>query len=128
MNADRIYAICREAAEQSDRLNVPAIGLPVSLADFVDVFPKDRAAIVCAEWGDATDIQTALASSALKKCQGRDHRRPRRRLFRRGTGAITKLPNASFIRLGPRILRADTAAISALACWQSVQGDWKSKV
>jgi 16S rRNA (uracil1498-N3)-methyltransferase len=38
---------------------------------------------------------------------------------------LRALPGAVFIRLGPRILRADTAAISALACWQALQGDWR---
>ena len=67
VNTDRVYNICREAAEQSNRLSVPAVGDPVSLDDFVDVFPDDRALIVCAEWGEATALHDALHSPALKK-------------------------------------------------------------
>jgi 16S rRNA (uracil1498-N3)-methyltransferase len=127
INGDRAYAICREAAEQSDRLDVPAIGLPVSLADLIDVFPKDRAAIVCAEWGEAVDIQTALAAPALKKFnKAAIITGPEGGFAAEELEMLRKMPNAFFVRLGPRILRADTAAIAALACWQSVQGDWKS--
>jgi len=67
VNDDRAYAICREAAEQSDRLSIPAVGRPVSLEDFVDVFPKDRVLIVCAEWGKATAIHDALDSPELRR-------------------------------------------------------------
>jgi len=38
--------------------------------------------------------------------------------------ALMTLPNVVRLALGPRILRADTAALAALAIWQSVRGDW----
>ncbi len=38
--------------------------------------------------------------------------------------AIKKIGGSIAIRLGPRILRADTAAIAALSCWQAICGDW----
>jgi 16S rRNA (uracil1498-N3)-methyltransferase len=38
--------------------------------------------------------------------------------------AVKEVPGAVFVRLGPRILRADTAAIAALSCWQGMRGDW----
>lgn len=127
INGDRVYSICREAAEQSDRLTVPAIGLPVSLADLVDVFPKDRALIVCAEWGEATPIHEALLSPKLRAF-------PRAAIVTGPEGGfateeldlLRKVETAFFVRLGPRILRADTAALAALTCWQAVQGDWKA--
>jgi 16S rRNA (uracil1498-N3)-methyltransferase len=40
--------------------------------------------------------------------------------------ALGNLPFVTAVSLGPRILRAETAAIAALACWQSVLGDWRS--
>ncbi|MGB9154128.1 MAG: 16S rRNA (uracil(1498)-N(3))-methyltransferase [Alphaproteobacteria bacterium] len=128
VNADRVYNICREAAEQSDRLSVPAVGLPVSLADLVDVFPDDRAFIVCAEWGEATSIHDALHAPALQKfSKAAIVTGPEGGFAADELETLRKAPNAFFVRLGPRILRADTAAIAALTCWQAVQGDWKTK-
>jgi 16S rRNA (uracil1498-N3)-methyltransferase len=124
INADRIYAICREAAEQSDRLSVPAIGLPVSLADLVDLFPKDRALIVCAEYGDAKPVHDALLN--LKNfTKAAIVTGPEGGFAQEELDMLRKAPNAHFVRLGPRILRADTAAIAALTCWQAIQGDWR---
>jgi 16S rRNA (uracil1498-N3)-methyltransferase len=126
MNGDRVYAICREASEQCDRLDVPAVGLPVDLNDLIDVFPSDRAAIVCAEWGEATAVHEALSSPALKAfAKAAIITGPEGGFAAEELAALRKLPNAFFVRLGPRILRADTAAIAALACWQAVQGDWR---
>jgi 16S rRNA (uracil1498-N3)-methyltransferase len=125
VNDDRAYSICREAAEQSERLSVPAVGKPVSLEDFVDVFPKDRALIVCAELGKAVAIHDALHSPELRLF-------PKAAVVTGPEGGfaaeelelLRKARSAFFVRLGPRILRADTAAIAALTCWQAVQGDW----
>jgi len=127
INADRIYGICREAAEQSDRLGVPAIGLPVSLDDLIDVFPKDRALIVCAEWGEALSIHDALTAPALRNfTKAAVITGPEGGFAAEELGVLRKAPNVFFVRLGPRILRADTAAIAALTCWQAVIGDWKA--
>lgn len=125
VNGDRVFAICREAAEQSERLSVPAVGNPVSLADLIDVFPKDRAAIVCAEWGEATPLHDALHMPALTAlAKAAVITGPEGGFAAEELDLLHKLPNAFFARLGPRILRADTAALAALACWQAVRGDW----
>jgi 16S rRNA (uracil1498-N3)-methyltransferase len=127
INADRIYGICREAAEQSDRLTVPAIGLPVSLKDLIDVFPQDRALIVCAEWGDALPIYNVLHSSALQKfSKAAIVTGPEGGFAGEELELLRKASNVFFARLGPRILRADTAAIAALTSWQAMRGDWKT--
>jgi 16S rRNA (uracil1498-N3)-methyltransferase len=125
VNADRVYSICREAAEQSARLSIPAVGLPVSLADLVDVFPQDRALIVCAERGEAASIHNALHSPALQKfTKAAVVTGPEGGFAAEEFELLRKVPQAFFVRLGPRILRADTAAIAALTCWQAVCGDW----
>ncbi|MDR3423632.1 MAG: 16S rRNA (uracil(1498)-N(3))-methyltransferase [Alphaproteobacteria bacterium] len=127
INADRVYSLCREASEQSERLSVPAVGNPVSLQDMIDVFPKDRALIVCAEWGEADPVHKVLLSPALQNFpKAAILTGPEGGLAAEELGLLRNTPNAFFIRLGPRILRADTAAIAALACWQAVAGDWKS--
>ena len=125
VNADRVYKICREAAEQSDRLSVPAVGLPVSLADLVDVFPKDRALIVCAEWGVATPIYEMLNNPAMGAfTKAAIVTGPEGGFAGEELEKLRQVTNAFPVRLGPRILRADTAAIAALTCWQAVRGDW----
>lgn len=126
VNGDRAYSICCEAAEQSERLSVPAVGNPVSLDDLIDVFPSDRALIVCAEWGDATPIHKALQNSELCSfSKAAVLTGPEGGFAEEELNLIRqKAAHAFFIRLGPRILRADTAGIAALACWQAVNGDW----
>ena len=126
INVDRAYNICHEAAEQSDRLSVPAVGNPVSLSDLIDVFPKDRAMIVCAEWGDAVPVHEAFLSPEIRKfSKAAIVTGPEGGFTTEEFSLLRKAPNAFFVRLGPRILRADTAALAALACWQSIQGDWR---
>lgn len=128
VNGDRIYAICREAAEQSDRLTVPAIGGDaVALKDFVEIVPRDRLMIVCAEHGEAAPIEQALrAPAAAKFKKAAVVTGPEGGFSGEELELLRKAPNACFVRLGPRILRADTAAIAALTCWQALQGDWKT--
>ncbi len=128
VNGNRAYVLCREAAEQSERLSVPAIGNPVSLADLIDVFPQDRALIVCAEWGDATPICDALRAPELDAFdKAALVTGPEGGFAAEELEMLRKAPNNFFIRLGPRILRADTAAIAALACWQALRGDWTKR-
>jgi len=40
---------------------------------------------------------------------------------------LRKLPIVTAVGLGPRLLRADTAALAALACWQAIAGDWRGR-
>jgi 16S rRNA (uracil1498-N3)-methyltransferase len=81
--------------------------------------------MVCAEWGDAVAVHEALHSSELQKFSKAAVLTGPEGGFDGGElDLLRKAPNTFFIRLGPRILRADTAAIAALACWQSVKGDW----
>jgi 16S rRNA (uracil1498-N3)-methyltransferase len=125
VNGNRAYVLCREAAEQSDRLSVPAIGNPVSLSDLLSVFPKDRALVVCAEWGDATPIAKALRSPELAAfSKAAFVTGPEGGFAAEELDLLRKAPTAFFVRLGPRILRADTAAIAALTSWQALRGDW----
>ncbi len=128
VNGDRAWSICKEAAEQSERLDVPAVGNPVSLADLVDVFPKDRALIVCAELGEAKPVHEAMHSEGLKKfSKAAVVTGPEGGFAEEEFELLRKAPYAFFVRLGPRILRADTAALAALTCWQAVLGDWQGE-
>jgi 16S rRNA (uracil1498-N3)-methyltransferase len=125
VNGDRAHILCTEAAQQSDRLSVPAVGRPVDLGNFIEVFPADRALIVCAEWGDATPVRDALTTPALRAfAKAAIVTGPEGGFAAEELDKLRKIKSAFFVRLGPRILRADTAAIAALTCWQALQGDW----
>jgi len=126
VNTDRCRAIAIEAAEQSDRLTIPDIRKPVTLDDMSTHWPAERQLVVCAEWGDADPIGNVFAGSR------EEAQKPTAILTGPEGGfaaeeleTVRRLATARFVRLGPRILRADTAAIAALSCWQAMCGDWK---
>ncbi len=120
---DRLSAIAVEAAEQTGRLDVPQVTAPERLDRLLDAWPADRPLMFCDEAGDAPPALQALAGRAS---------RPWGVLIGPEGGfsgieraLIRALPGAVPVSLGPRILRADTAAISALTLWQAALGDLK---
>jgi 16S rRNA (uracil1498-N3)-methyltransferase len=122
-NLARLAAIATEAAEQTGRLDVPAILSPRPLADVLADWPTGRRLMFCDEAGEAPPVREALAAAAagpwtiLIGPEGGFS--PAERAAARALGGA--LP----VSLGPRILRADTAAIAALALWQACLGDWR---
>jgi 16S rRNA (uracil1498-N3)-methyltransferase len=121
---DRLSAIATEAAEQTGRLDVPAIVEPVKLEALIAGWEPGRRLLFCDEAGDARPILQALAGetagpwAVLIGPEGGFSPQERERL--------RALDYATPASLGPRILRADTAAISALTLWQAALGDWRS--
>ena len=118
----RLDAIAMEAAEQTGRLDVPTVEDPVKLAEILDGWDPARTLVFCDEGGDASPAIQALAGSAgpaaiLIGPEGGFAPEERERL--------RSLPFVTPVSLGPRILRADTAAISALTLWQAAAGDWR---
>lgn len=137
VNAQRCRGIAIEAAEQSERLNVPDIREPITLEAFANAWREnltssDRRLIVCAEWGEAVPVQQALAGLAGSRNKSLPQARSAAAIVIGPEGGFAAeelallggIPRSIFARLGPRILRADTAALSALACWQAQCGDW----
>jgi 16S rRNA (uracil1498-N3)-methyltransferase len=122
VNLERMGANAVEAAEQSGRLSVPQIRPAIGLDEFLSVWPKERRLIFCDEHGGAPPIAKALSKESdqpfaiLTGPEGGFEPSER--------DAIRAKPFAVPVSLGPRILRADTAALAALAIWQSVRGDW----
>lgn len=123
LNAERLKANATEAAEQSGRLNVPEIGEVLALEKLLAAWPRERRLFFCDEGGDASPLAEAARDAGEGPCAiltgpegGFD---PAERENLRGHGFVTA------VTLGPRILRADTAALAALAIWQSVRGDWR---
>lgn len=118
----RLQAIATEAAEQTGRLDVPTVFEPVKLERLIADWEADRRLMFCDEGGDAAPALTALrdvrggAWAILIGPEGGFSASERERL--RGLSFATP------VSLGPRILRADTAAISAMTLWQAAAGDW----
>ena len=123
VNLERLRANARESVEQCERLSVPAVDEPQTLEKLLAGWPSERRLLYCAEAGAARPIVEALAEcesnrpwAILVGPEGGFAPPERRRL--------AHLPFAEAVSLGPRILRSDTAALAALACWQSHLGDW----
>jgi len=118
---DRLRANVIEAAEQCGRLTVPEI-FPACSLDEVMAGNLNRKVLFCDEGGDVPPIRTALESEShgawavLIGPEGGFA--PEERAMLRAQGRVVSAC------LGPRIMRADTAAIAALSLWQSMLGDW----
>lgn len=122
INQDRLRANAIEAAEQCGILSIPAIDAPARLDAVIGAWPADKALVFCDERAARVDARTALAA-----LQGRPAAvliGPEGGFSDREREKLVGLPFVTAISLGPRILRADTAAVAALALVQSTIGDW----
>jgi 16S rRNA (uracil1498-N3)-methyltransferase len=123
LNLDRMRANAVEAAEQCGILSIPDIDEPEPLTSLLDTWDPSRALIFADEAADKTDPLAALANApkaplaVLVGPEGGFSAAEREEL--RTRPFVTPIP------LGPRILRADTAAVAALAIVQAVLGDWR---
>lgn len=123
---ERMEANVVEAAEQCERLTVPEVRSAAPLSQILEDWPKERHILFCAEHGDATPIQEVLARIA-DPVPSAIVTGPEGGFEETELDAMRKLPFATAVGLGPRVLRADTAALAALACWQAVLGDWRGR-
>lgn len=119
-NTERLRAHMVEAAEQCGRTALPQVAEPVKLADLLRDWPGDRALFFADETGgapalDAMRARPGPAAILIGPEGGFD---PQER------DAVRALPRAVAFTLGPRILRADTAAAAAVALWMAAAGDW----
>lgn len=132
INEERFRSIAREAAEQTERLDLPEIAALEKLDRVLDSWDASRTLIYCDEAGD----------DGARPWGGDEGRAAAMLDMLGGPGAAAiligpeggfspqerdRLRTLDFVRpvsLGPRILRAETAAIAALTLWQSVCGDW----
>jgi 16S rRNA (uracil1498-N3)-methyltransferase len=121
VNLTRLTTIATEAAEQTGRMDAPEILAPRSLDSLLAGWSGDRRLMFCDEAGEAAPAIEALAGlgggpwAILIGPEGGFSAAERAR--------IRGVPGATPVSLGPRILRADTAAIAAMALWQAVLGD-----
>src|SRR5688572_26869196 len=119
---DRLRAIAVEASEQTGRLDVPQVLEAVKLERLIADWEPDRRLLFCDEAGDAQPVLDVVDAAGpwaiLIGPEGGFSPKERQ--------ALRSLPFATAATLGPRILRADTAAISALTLWQAAVGDWRA--
>jgi 16S rRNA (uracil1498-N3)-methyltransferase len=140
VNVERMRANAIEAAEQCGVLSIPEIGEPMTLARALSARKPDRLLVFCDEDAEVKDPLKALAAVRdapgailpLTMASTAADQQPLALLVGPEGGfaedertAILKLTNIVRLSLGPRILRADTAAVAALTLVQAVLGDWR---
>ena len=122
VNTERMRANAIEAAEQCGVLSIADVDEPESLEKTLAVWPEDEALVFCDEDADIADPVEALRPLAGRPLalligpEGGFDPAERKTLLAR--------PCVTRLALGPRILRADTAAVAALAVLQAAAGDW----
>jgi 16S rRNA (uracil1498-N3)-methyltransferase len=127
VNLERMRANAIEAAEQCGILTVPEIRAPVSLQQLIAELEPARVLVFCDEEAEVKDPIAALAQARsapraqpLAVLVG-----PEGGFASEERAALLQLPNMVRLALGPRLLRADTAAVAALALVGAVLGDWR---
>jgi 16S rRNA (uracil1498-N3)-methyltransferase len=120
-NADRLRAHLIEAAEQCGRTALTGLADPVKLPALLRDWPAERALFFADETGGTPALDAIRArpgpAAVLIGPEGGFDREER--------DLIRALPQAVGISLGPRILRADTAAAAAISLWMAAAGDWQ---
>ena len=122
VNVERLTSNAIEASEQCGCLAVPDVAEPTSLKELLSGWDPNRKLVFCDEAPDVRPALEVLATAAdgpfailIGPEGGFD---PQERDFLRSLSFV--LP----VSLGPRIMRADTAAVAALGIWQATRGDW----
>ena len=135
VNRVRLAANAREAAEQCERLSLPEVSEARDIFAALADWPSERRLLLCAEAGPAEPIAETLAKTLKNKSNSAPTNPgystapwavmtgPEGGFAESELDALRNLPFVIPVALGPRLLRADTAALVALACWQALLGD-----
>jgi len=118
LNVDRLRAHAIEAAEQCGRTALPALAEPARLDAVLKTWPQTRMLHFADETG-GEPLATAAAPPPAAILIG-----PEGGFTDAERAAIRAVPQARAVALGPRILRADTAALAAVSLWMAAAGDW----
>ena len=136
---ERLRAIAMEAAEQCGRMTVPSVGEAIKLNVLLGNWPEDTRLLFCDEAGDdeseawgGAEGRAAPVLEALKNADSKSAHHswavltgPEGGFSADERQQLRARPFVTAATLGPRILRADTAAIAALVLWQAALGDWR---
>jgi 16S rRNA (uracil1498-N3)-methyltransferase len=134
LRLDRLDAIAEESAEQTGRLDVPPVDKPQTLNALLDGWDETRRLMFCDETGGAP-VMSSLAPYAPSTPSGSPSPDgggmpwailigPEGGFTPEERDRLRALPFTTAVSLGPRVLRADTAATTALTLWQAAIGDW----
>ena len=118
VNTERLFAHMVEAAEQCERTALPVLDEPTKLDRLLAGWPTERALYFADEQG-GEPLAIAAAAGPAAILIG-----PEGGFTGEEREAIRAIPQAKPISLGPRILRADTAAVAAVSVWMALAGDW----
>lgn len=134
VRADRLQKIALEAAEQTERLDLPVVHEAAYLSAALDALEADCPVFYCDEAGDDPGAvwggESGRAPAMVEVLKAHPARRgailigPEGGFSPSERASLRARENVHPVSLGPRILRAETAAVSAITLWQSVLGDW----
>lgn len=126
VNTRRLHANAIEAAEQSERLSVPTVAEPLRLPALLEGWPAERRMLVGDETGAGRPISDVAAELMESPGPIAVMTGPEGGFAPDELDQLRDLPFVTPVGFGPRVLRADTAALAALAVIQAVAGDWRS--
>lgn len=127
VNGERMRANVIEAAEQCGILSLAEVKDPVPLERFIRERPASRMLVFCDEAADIADPLQALRSSSAERAGIDLLIGPEGGFAPEERELLLRQPQVTRLALGPRILRADTAGVAALALVQATLGDWGSQ-
>jgi 16S rRNA (uracil1498-N3)-methyltransferase len=116
--SDRLLAHMIEAAEQCERTVLPELAEPLKLDSLLRHWPQERTLLFADEQGGKPLVESIIPGPAAILIG------PEGGFTDEEREAIRSVPQARPVSLGPRILRAETAAIAALSVWMAAAGDW----
>lgn len=124
VNSEKAVRYCMDAAQQCERLSVPEIFPLKPLREVLESWEEERLLIVCLERQESVSISACLQQLPVDQkvafLIG-----PEGGLGPKDIATLSRCSFVRFCRMGSRILRAETAAVAVLACYQALRGDWQ---
>jgi 16S rRNA (uracil1498-N3)-methyltransferase len=123
INEERVQRNVIEAAQQCERFDIPTVHSLMSLHESLASWNAQIPLVVCQERDETSTFVEEIGRLPSKKPIG-FFVGPEGGFSSQEFNFLRSFSFTRFINLGPRILRAETAALSAIACYQATKGDW----